>query len=69
MPQVRSEPLHHTTESIFSLRNGLLSERLAALAVQIADLQLLRGSVAQLQHDATAGDPTPARPDQICRYL
>lgn len=47
----------------------LLGERLAALNAQIADLQMLRDTVAQLHHEASAADPDTCQADQICRYL
>ena len=47
----------------------VLGERLVALDAQIADLQLLRDAVAQLNQAASTGDPGTCQPDQICRYL
>ena len=47
----------------------LLGKRLTALDAQITDLQLLRDTVAQLHHEASAGDPETCQADQICRYL
>ena len=47
----------------------VLGERLAALDTQIADLQLLRDTVAELHRGAAAGDPEDCPADQICRYL
>lgn len=57
-------PCHHVEE--------VLGERLAALDTQIADLQVLRDTVAQLHQAATAtaaGDPDTCHADQVCRYL
>lgn len=54
-------PCHHVT--------GLLDTRLAAIDEQIAELQRLRASVAELRERATSGDPETCPPGQVCRYL
>jgi DNA-binding transcriptional MerR regulator len=47
----------------------LLSSRLAGLDRQIAELQALRETVAQLRDDASTADPAACRPRDVCRYL
>jgi len=47
----------------------VLGERFAALDAQIADLQLLRDTVAQLHQAVSVGDPNSCQDDQVCRYL
>jgi DNA-binding transcriptional MerR regulator len=47
----------------------LLAARLAALDAQIADLQELRTTVAQLHDAAHSGDPDSCGTEQVCRYL
>jgi DNA-binding transcriptional MerR regulator len=47
----------------------LLSVRLSDLDRQIAELQELRGTVAQLQADATTVEPARCDPASVCRYL
>ena len=47
----------------------LLGHRLGALDRQIAELQQLRATVAQLQADATTIEPAGCRPESVCRYL
>ncbi len=47
----------------------LLSDRLADLDRQIAELQELRATVAQLKADATTVEPTRCEPAKVCRYL
>lgn len=47
----------------------LISDRLADLDHQIAELQELRGTVAQLQADATTVEPARCDPASVCRYL
>lgn len=54
-------PCHHVED--------VLAQQLGALDAQIAGLQLLRGTVAQLHRAARAGDPDHCRADQVCRYL
>lgn len=48
---------------------GLLTNRLRALDTQIADLQELRATVAQLRDAARGGDPDSCDTEQVCRYL
>lgn len=48
---------------------GLLTTRVADLDRQIADLQALRQTVAELRNTATTADPATCAPDQVCRYL
>ncbi|HEX5881026.1 MAG TPA: MerR family DNA-binding protein [Actinomycetota bacterium] len=47
----------------------VLGERLTALDAQIADLQLLRDTVAQLHQAVSVADPDTCHADQVCRYL
>jgi DNA-binding transcriptional MerR regulator len=47
----------------------LLTARLADLDRQIADLQTLRETVAELRDQASAADPATCAPDQVCRYI
>ena len=47
----------------------VLEKRLAALDAQIADLRLLRGTIAQLHQAVSVGDPDSCQDDQVCRYL
>lgn len=47
----------------------LLSDRLSDLDRQIAELKELRGTVAQLQADATTVEPARCDPESVCRYL
>lgn len=47
----------------------LLSDRLDDLDRQIAELQELRATVAQLQTQATTIEPTRCDPQTVCRYL
>ena len=47
----------------------LLSSRLADLDRQIAELQALRETVAQLHQDASTADPNACSPRDVCRYL
>ena len=47
----------------------LLATRLRALDAQIADLQALRATVAQLHDAASTGDPDTCAAEQVCRYL
>lgn len=47
----------------------LLATRLRALDAQIADLQALRASVAQLHDTARSGDPDTCGAELVCRYL
>ncbi|CRK55258.1 Mercuric resistance operon regulatory protein [Alloactinosynnema sp. L-07] len=47
----------------------LLAVRLRDLDAQIADLQALRDTVAQLHHAASRPDPDRCHPEQVCRYL
>ncbi|RKN51234.1 heavy metal-responsive transcriptional regulator [Micromonospora endolithica] len=47
----------------------LLATRLRALDAQIADLQELRATVAQLHDAARGGDPDTCGAEQVCRYL
>ena len=54
-------PCHHV--------EALLSDQLAQLARQIADLQELRTSVAALHDGAAAADPDACDAADICRYL
>lgn len=48
---------------------NVLTARLEDIDEQIAQLQQLRGTVAQLRDDAAAGDPADCSSDQICRYV
>lgn len=48
---------------------GLLAARLRALDAQIADLQALRGTVAELHDAARRPNPDSCHPEQVCRYL
>jgi MerR family transcriptional regulator, Zn(II)-responsive regulator of zntA len=54
-------PCHHVAV--------LLSDQLAQLDRQIADLQELRVSVAALHKGAATADPDACEADSICRYL
>jgi len=47
----------------------LLATRLLALDAQIADLQELRATVAQLHDAARGADPDTCGVEQVCRYL
>ncbi|WP_026926615.1 heavy metal-responsive transcriptional regulator [Granulicoccus phenolivorans] len=48
---------------------GLLTERTAEIDEQIAELQELRRSLAQLRDAADRLEPDACRPDQVCAYL
>jgi MerR family Zn(II)-responsive transcriptional regulator of zntA len=48
---------------------AFLDSRLGQLQEQIADLEALRQTAAQLRDEATDGDPSDCHPEQICRYL
>ena len=47
----------------------LLTERLADLDRQLAELTALRASVAALHHRAEAVEPDTCAPASVCRYL
>lgn len=47
----------------------LLATRLHALDTQIAELQALRDTVAQLHDTARGADPDTCGAEQVCRYL
>lgn len=47
----------------------MLADRLRALDAQIADLQALRQTVAQLHDTASTADPGQCTAEQVCRYL
>ena len=47
----------------------LLSDRLADLDRQIAELTRLRATVARLTADATTVEPAGCNPEAVCRYL
>lgn len=47
----------------------LLSDRLADLDRQIAELTELRATVAHLKADATTVEPARCDPETVCRYL
>lgn len=48
---------------------GLLTERLAGLDAQIANLQELRDTVAQLHEGVADADPDARDTGQVCQYL
>jgi len=56
-----SAPCQHVHE--------LLEDRLAGLDRQIAELQALRRTVAQLRDAATSVEPADCDPVLVCRYL
>lgn len=47
----------------------LLASRLSDLDRQLADLQALRDTVADLRDAATTIDPSHCEPETVCRYL
>jgi DNA-binding transcriptional MerR regulator len=47
----------------------LLGSRLADLDRQIAELEALRETVAQLRDEASRADPDACLPEDVCRYL
>jgi len=49
--------------------HDLLQDRLVGLDRQIADLQALRSTVAQLQDAAATVEPASCDPAVVCRYL
>jgi DNA-binding transcriptional MerR regulator len=49
--------------------HDLLSARLDDIDSQLADLQALRGTVAQLRDEAGRADPAICTSDAVCRYL
>lgn len=54
-------PCRHVTD--------LLTTRLEAIDRQIAELQQLRATVADLHDDASAANPATCSPGDVCRYL
>ena len=48
---------------------NLLASRLEGLDQQIAQLQQLRTTVADLRDDAASADPATCSPGDVCRYL
>lgn len=56
-----SAPCHHVQQ--------LLAARLSDLDRQIADLQALRDTVAELSDAAATVDPADCEPSTVCRYL
>jgi hypothetical protein len=47
----------------------MLADRLLALDAQIADLEALRQTVAQLHDTTSTADPDQCTAEQVCRYL
>ena len=54
-------PCHHVA--------NLLASRLEDLDQQIAQLQQLRTTVAELRDDSASADPATCSPGDVCRYL
>ena len=47
----------------------VLTERLADVDRQIADLQLLRATLLQKRDHAASADPSTCAPETVCRYV
>jgi DNA-binding transcriptional MerR regulator len=54
-------PCHHV--------RGVLDARLTQIDQQIADLHVVRATVAQLLAGAADGDPADCPPDRVCHYI